>query len=80
MLYIIMFLHQTTTRTLTLTILVLLYIIMFLHQTTTWFTSGALPTKLYIIMFLHQTTTDVRKYLNEPSCILSCPYIKPQPF
>ena len=34
-LYIILFLHQTTTASLCLTLLILLYIILFLHQTTT---------------------------------------------
>ena len=78
-LYIIMFLHQTTTCQSFIVSIVTLYIIMFLHQTTTcgnpWYRRG----RLYIIMFLHQTTTAQIHNLNQQSCILSCSYIKPQP-
>ena len=57
LLYIIMFLHQTTTLIRMLTTLLQLYIIMFLHQTTTCCLFVLPDCTLYIIMFLHQTTT-----------------------
>ena len=57
MLYIIMFLHQTTTYIWIGTWNGLLYIIMFLHQTTTALDFFSISYVLYIIMFLHQTTT-----------------------
>ena len=56
-LYIIMFLHQTTTVTAMSFQFLSLYIIMFLHQTTTAKFSTISAPMLYIIMFLHQTTT-----------------------
>ena len=56
-LYIILFLHQTTTYSRIDRNDARLYIILFLHQTTTpgWCLGDQL--KLYIILFLHQTTT-----------------------
>ena len=57
MLYIFIFLHQTTTCLATCLRCLLLYIFIFLHQTTTMsFTSNAVL-GLYIFIFLHQTTT-----------------------
>ena len=57
LLYIVLFLHQTTTlhdvtqygRT--------LYIVLFLHQTTTFGCTLLCSFMLYIVLFLHQTTT-----------------------
>ena len=56
-LYLIPFLHQTTTNPALITPTSWLYLIPFLHQTTTaW--DYILPTqRLYLIPFLHQTTT-----------------------
>ena len=62
MLYIILFLHQTTTCQLCLGFVQLLYIILFLHQTTTSFPQWFVGTKLYIVLFLHQTTTLLSLY------------------
>ena len=77
-LYIIMFLHQTTTVLARNRILVVLYIIMFLHQTTTGWQAKTGYWTLYIIMFLHQTTTISWRQPPSVCCILSCSYIKPQ--
>ena len=77
-LYIIMFLHQTTTYTCITIHTTTLYIIMFLHQTTTPKGYAFPPPTLYIIMFLHQTTTSKEQMLQLCCCILSCSYIKPQ--
>ena len=57
LLYIILFLHQTTTLPWSLLFQRPLYIILFLHQTTTQFSSPQKLIELYIILFLHQTTT-----------------------
>ena len=56
-LYVIMFLHQTTTLVDVGTLEAQLYVIMFLHQTTTIHLCSLLECWLYVIMFLHQTTT-----------------------
>ena len=56
-LFIILFLHQTTTKRCTSFVTILLFIILFLHQTTTQATSDTLMCALFIILFLHQTTT-----------------------
>jgi len=56
-LYIILFLHQTTTCMILVLSIVVLYIILFLHQTTTLISCSTLHPLLYIILFLHQTTT-----------------------
>ena len=77
-LYIILFLHQTTTVEMYASFNGELYIILFLHQTTTRRRSWSRRTQLYIILFLHQTTT--WKTFNSISfgCISSYSYIKPQ--
>ena len=56
-LYLIPFLHQTTTSTILLLSLIMLYLIPFLHQTTTVWTENFSTALLYLIPFLHQTTT-----------------------
>ena len=56
-LYIILFLHQTTTYIRIDRNDARLYIILFLHQTTTPARCDAQFVRLYIILFLHQTTT-----------------------
>ena len=56
-LFIILFLHQTTTFYHQRQYNALLFIILFLHQTTTTSVSRSLSKLLFIILFLHQTTT-----------------------
>ena len=57
MLYIILFLHQTTTSFPQWFVGTKLYIVLFLHQTTTLLSLYPHPAQLYIVLFLHQTTT-----------------------
>ena len=59
MLYIILFLHQTTTIRSDARCSPSLYIILFLHQTTTKYDGKEYAVPLYIILFLHQTTTSL---------------------
>ena len=56
-LFIILFLHQTTTLLKSFILLNKLFIILFLHQTTTEQCVCPLGDQLFIILFLHQTTT-----------------------
>ena len=56
-LYIVRFLHQTTTDILSFISERKLYIVRFLHQTTTDTCEHFERGKLYIVRFLHQTTT-----------------------
>ena len=77
-LFIILFLHQTTTVIGIGTSWPTLFIILFLHQTTTvpdccWWCAW-----LFIILFLHQTTTEIATEKSTISCLSSCSYIKPQ--
>ena len=58
-LYIVRFLHQTTTYGKDARKFPLLYIVRFLHQTTTLRLPIHVLEKLYIVRFLHQTTTIV---------------------
>ena len=57
LLYIVRFLHQTTTVNEISNLFRKLYIVRFLHQTTTMFVRDFTTVKLYIVRFLHQTTT-----------------------
>ena len=57
LLYLIPFLHQTTTRAAILNRHYWLYLIPFLHQTTTLAMLQLNRFRLYLIPFLHQTTT-----------------------
>ena len=77
-LYIVRFLHQTTTIIGTKARAGTLYIVRFLHQTTTVSGSVPLMSLLYIVRFLHQTTTHTRMYHFLYRCISSVSYIKPQ--
>ena len=77
-LYIILFLHQTTTKEEGGRCSLLLYIILFLHQTTTVMGSNHLHSLLYIILFLHQTTTTQPVSCQGHGCISFFSYIKPQ--
>ena len=78
-LFIILFLHQTTTRALRENLSTSLFIILFLHQTTTRALRVHFSTSLFIILFLHQTTTTALSLLSTIRCLSSCSYIKPQP-
>ena len=79
MLYLIEFLHQTTTDEPVIPLLLQLYLIEFLHQTTTGEPRRLSAARLYLIEFLHQTTTKNRRDTPPCSCILLNFYIKPQP-
>ena len=57
MLFIILFLHQTTTQAISSASQAQLFIILFLHQTTTLKIRHRPKRPLFIILFLHQTTT-----------------------
>ena len=57
LLYLIEFLHQTTTSTSFRKWPSRLYLIEFLHQTTTVGRAAQIAEELYLIEFLHQTTT-----------------------
>ena len=78
-LFIILFLHQTTTPQHQRSIHCWLFIILFLHQTTTLCSEWCFWHMLFIILFLHQTTTAQFIVLFRSSCLSSCSYIKPQP-
>ena len=62
-LYLIPFLHQTTTACAIVNSSFRLYLIPFLHQTTTRRNETYIRRKLYLIPFLHQTTTGPRSSL-----------------
>ena len=79
LLYLIEFLHQTTTPPWAWARQVSLYLIEFLHQTTTIVVRCLSIRRLYLIEFLHQTTTSTLRESTSSSCILLNFYIKPQP-
>ena len=58
-LYIVLFLHQTTTQVCQSFRFQELYIVLFLHQTTTQDYGSWFLVWLYIVLFLHQTTTAI---------------------
>ena len=78
-LYLIPFLHQTTTQSLSDWFTYKLYLIPFLHQTTTDTYDEVCEALLYLIPFLHQTTTTLPFSILFSGCILFHFYIKPQP-
>ena len=77
-LYLIPFLHQTTTWAWILWTTRRLYLIPFLHQTTTCPARFFWNESLYLIPFLHQTTTSAFFKAARCCCILFHFYIKPQ--
>ena len=77
-LFIILFLHQTTTPSGPWSIRCKLFIILFLHQTTTKVSLSLYNSSLFIILFLHQTTTIHGRVCAPLGCLSSCSYIKPQ--
>ena len=78
LLYIFIFLHQTTTGLGLLGCSLALYIFIFLHQTTTSSCIVSAFVPLYIFIFLHQTTTYFNTKQLRPCCISLYSYIKPQ--
>ena len=78
-LYLIPFLHQTTTMRAAPHGITKLYLIPFLHQTTTKNMESLCASMLYLIPFLHQTTTETGGKSTSVCCILFHFYIKPQP-
>ena len=78
MLYLIPFLHQTTTFLFLPLTNYPLYLIPFLHQTTTVPSVLKVKNELYLIPFLHQTTTIHSLQCASIRCILFHFYIKPQ--
>ena len=78
-LYILLFLHQTTTLLDLLGYGFRLYILLFLHQTTTENELLSGCWMLYILLFLHQTTTLALDEHKKAGCISYYSYIKPQP-
>ena len=77
-LYILLFLHQTTTLLDLLGYGFRLYILLFLHQTTTENELLSGCWMLYILLFLHQTTTLALDEHKKAGCISYYSYIKPQ--
>ena len=77
-LYIVFFLHQTTTSGVSWMLPQTLYIVLFLHQTTTFCKSTSHLSALYIVLFLHQTTTFHHLLYSIMRCISFFSYIKPQ--
>ena len=77
-LYILSFLHQTTTIKEIDETIYKLYILSFLHQTTTYLEITSFKYTLYILSFLHQTTTRLKKSNGKAGCISYHFYIKPQ--
>ena len=86
-LFIILFLHQTTTAALGSSSDVELFIILFLHQTTTKELSLPYSIMLFIILFLHQTTTmKIEKtnyqqlfiilFLHQTTTVITCSYFR----
>ena len=78
MLYLILFLYQTTTTFQVEVDVLVLYLILFLYQTTTRPLPYLVPLVLYLILFLYQTTTAQVDVAFALGCILFCSYIKPQ--
>ena len=73
MLYLIEFLHQTTTVLKRRLIGIWLYLIEFLHQTTTRDRRDLERGKLYLIEFLHQTTTPGSLFVRFQCFMPFCP-------
>ena len=78
LLYIVLFLHQTTTLLRFCNNRFQLYIVLFLHQTTTSKLMHLVMMLLYIVLFLHQTTTSNTQDSLSLCCISYYSYIKPQ--
>ena len=57
MLFMVLFLHQTTTITFHAAKFARLFMVLFLHQTTTYSCVCSFHVLLFMVLFLHQTTT-----------------------
>ncbi len=79
-LYLIPFLHQTTTMLLFGFCEKMLYLIPFLHQTTTTNCSSTLILSCILFHFYIKPQHIPDTYVDDLSCILFHFYIKPQPF
>ena len=77
-LYLIPFLHQTTTSTLTSRLRSWLYLIPFLHQTTTFFASSAAASCCILFHFYIKPQLRNTAMFLSSRCILFHFYIKPQ--
>ena len=76
--FICLFLHQTTTRMIFAFHFGQVFICLFLHQTTT---STHLRNALHLVficLFLHQTTTSMLLQMLQTGCLSVYSYIKPQ--
>ena len=78
-LYVLFFLHQTTTKQNNIKLCHKLYVLFFLHQTTTMPVPSFARVALYVLFFLHQTTTCQTQGLSLSRCMSCSSYIKPQP-
>ena len=78
LLYVLRFLHQTTTSAEYCLNIVMLYVLRFLHQTTTNQKCVPLQCQLYVLRFLHQTTTRTLQRFLGVGCMSYDSYIKPQ--
>ena len=78
LLYMSLFLHQTTTALESPPPITMLYMSLFLHQTTTSSWRSCRRTALYMSLFLHQTTTQSCDHWPTHRCICLYSYIKPQ--
>ena len=78
MLFIILFLHQTTTLSHTSFWRLRLFIILFLHQTTTLLSLGYIPKCCLSSCSYIKPQQKLHDYLDLHSCLSSCSYIKPQ--
>ena len=77
-LFIILFLHQTTTMRLFFAFFVLLFIILFLHQTTTGMNLLALRFSCLSSCSYIKPQRSMRYHSTRVGCLSSCSYIKPQ--
>ena len=76
--FICLFLHQTTTESARFLIIKEVFICLFLHQTTTVIVMHAVSKKVFICLFLHQTTTTPNIKSHSSWCLSVYSYIKPQ--
>ena len=79
-LYLIEFLHQTTTTSDLVLILGMLYLIEFLHQTTTYMTVTSFSSRCILLNFYIKPQLVYWTIISRYSCILLNFYIKPQLF
>ena len=77
-LFLISYLHQTTTILVLYRIVDKLFLISYLHQTTTQGCGAGAVCTLFLISYLHQTTTYWLLMFHHRGCFLSRIYIKPQ--